>query len=109
MPVTIRSSPKFLAIEEARRAQLGVELLDRTLCKSAARSTPISWINPSADRTVSSRALDRLRAAVTQQHPAAGLEFIALGMAAEIVVVVQIRMLAFFPPPRDRNTPPPGR
>ncbi len=42
-----------------------------------------------SNRTVVVRALDGLRASVAEQHTIAGAELVALGVTAEIVVIIE--------------------
>jgi hypothetical protein len=50
---------------------------------------PIALSTPSATALYGPRAVDQQRATVDQPHLAAEVEFVALGVAAEVVVVVE--------------------
>ena len=104
-----------LLVEEVRAAQIRHAQTHRRLPRASSRSaprgsTPSDFSRPSAVALYWRRAVDASRAAVHQQHAAAEMKLVALGVAAEVVVVVEhqdprrLRLRA-----AGRNAPRTGR
>src|SRR6266481_2019751 len=80
--------PKRFLVEKCGRPHLGIELLIVSLVKLFRSDADL--LNQSlCDRTILSRTFDGLCSAVTQHYAATGAEFVALGVSAEVIVIVE--------------------
>src|SRR5258705_9479101 len=82
------------SIEKQCRAQVAVKLLIVGFVESACVDAQI-FQNTAGHVAVLSRTFNRLGSTIAKQHSAARLKLVALGMSAEIVVIVENENAAF--------------